>query len=84
MNRRAIVVVIMFGSAVVVPHRAAAQDAASGASVVVTPGSRVRVTAPATGRIVGTLLMRATTACGSSSQEGHPSVCRGRACPRSR
>ena len=57
MNRRAIVVVIMFGSAVVVPHRAAAQDAASGASVVVTPGSRVRVTAPATGRIVGTLLM---------------------------
>lgn len=57
MNRRAIVVVIMLGAAVVVPHRAAAQEAANAASVVVTPGSRVRVTTPATGRVVGTLLM---------------------------
>jgi hypothetical protein len=42
------------------PRRAPAQTVRDGASVVVAPGARVRVSTPAAGRIVGTLL-RATT-----------------------
>jgi len=42
------------------PPRAIAQTARDGASLVVAPGARVRVTTPATGRIVGTLVSATT------------------------
>jgi hypothetical protein len=56
MMRTAIVLGFVLGAAVGAPREAAAQLSASSASVVLPPGSRVRVTAPATGRVVGTLL----------------------------
>jgi hypothetical protein len=66
-----VLVAIVIGASSGVPQRAMAQ-AARGASVDLLPGARVRVTAPATGRVVGTLLeasddsVRVELAAGSS------------------
>ena len=50
--RSAILITALAGTA----QWASAQSAGDGASVVLTPGSRVRVSSPATGRVVGTLI----------------------------
>ena len=53
---RTLVLLLVIIGAVVGSSPAGAQSAAHGGSVDLAPGSRVRVTAPATGRVVGTLL----------------------------
>ena len=53
---RALICFLVIIRALVGSSTAEAQPATHGASVDLAPGSRVRVTAPATGRVVGTLL----------------------------
>ena len=54
------VVALAHGAVAGAPRRAPAQTVRDGTSVVVAPGARVRVSTPAAGRIVGTLLRAST------------------------
>ena len=53
--RTAITVALVLGSAAAASRTTEAQASPSSASVDLSPGARVRVTSPATGRVVGTL-----------------------------
>ena len=60
MRRTGWAIAFTLASCTIAPHVSAAQTVHSPLSVDLAPGARIRVTAPATGRLVGTLIQATT------------------------